>query len=539
MKWTMLLFLAAACAPTRFVDRPIAWTERDERPIPVPQTHPHSVHAASLHDVFFGPVDRVFGLDYGDEASNVNALDEVADSSWYHDRRRDRSTDHARPRALSEDAIRRGPTTPEDEPVPPFSITKTKAIGSTPGMVVRDSRGVRYLIKLDAPGPVGLATSTEIVASRLAWAAGWLVPSLWLVDIAPEELHWQAGLTYEDELGERHAYTEQMHARLLARTPLVGEGKIRVLASRWLEGRSLGPFAYEGRRGDDANDRVDHSDRRDLRGFGVFAAWINDVDTLQNNTLDMYEGAEGQGHVVHYQQDVGGAFGTWAAAVAPSWMGLEGYFDPDLIIASFLSIGLWPQPWEMPVFEREHALLVKRWPALGGFDAAHFAPRRWRAALTNPAFARQTARDRYWGAKRIVAFSPDELRAAISTGRYQADVATRLFEVLWERRRRIADAYLRELASLDYFRVEGQRLCFDDLFYVAGLSGESHYAARELDRAPLSIVWRGSTGCVAPPTGDGYHVLTFVVRRGRGSAKRLRVHLIESHGARHVVGVVH
>jgi hypothetical protein len=532
-----MLLLAAACAPTRFVDRPIAWGEGDDRPIALPRAYPHSVHAASLHDVFFGPVDRVLGLDYGEEAGNVNAVDEVADSSWYHDRRRDRATDHARPRALSEEEMQRGPTRPEDAPVPPFSITKTKAIGSTPGMVVRDARGVRYLLKLDAPGPVGLATSTEMVASRLAWAAGWLVPSLWLIDVAPEALSWQPGLRYEDELGLQQVYTETMHTRLLARTPRVDGGKIRVLLSRWLDGRSLGPFSYQGRRRDDANDRVDHAGRRDLRGFGVFAAWINDVDTLQNNTLDMYEGAEGQGHVVHYQQDVGGAFGTWAAAVAPSWMGLEGYFDPDLIVASFLSIGLWPQPWATPAFEREHAELVRRWPALGGFDAAHFDPPRWRAALTNPAFARQTARDRYWGAKRIIAFSADEVRAAIATGRYDPDTAARLFAVLWERRRRIAEASLRELASLDYFRFEEQRLCFDDLFQAAGLTGASHYAVREPDGAALPIEWRGPIGCVTPQPDAGYRVLAFTVQRARGPAAVVRVHLVEAHGLRRVVGV--
>ena len=41
---------------------------------------------------------------------------------------------------------------------------------------------------------------------------------------------------------------------------------------------------------DDPNDLVDHENRRVLRAFGVFCSWVNDVDTLQNNTLDMYQG---------------------------------------------------------------------------------------------------------------------------------------------------------------------------------------------------------------------------------------------------------
>lgn len=64
-----------------------------------------------------------------------------------------------------------------------------------------------------------------------------------------------------------------------------------------------------------------------MRAFGVFASWVNDVDTLENNTLDMYVGPPGGGHVLHYHQDVGGALGTWAFAHAPYWMGHETYLD--------------------------------------------------------------------------------------------------------------------------------------------------------------------------------------------------------------------
>jgi len=80
--------------------------------------------------------------------------------------------------------------------------------------------------------------------------------------------------------------------------------------SRWLQGDNLGPWAYTGRRSDDGNDRIEHQNRRDVRAFGVFGAWLNDIDTMENNTMDAYVGADGKGHVVHFSR-------TWAARSEP------------------------------------------------------------------------------------------------------------------------------------------------------------------------------------------------------------------------------
>ncbi len=76
------------------------------------------------------------------------------------------------------------------------------------------------------------------------------------------------------------------------------------------------------------------------------------------------------------------------------------------------------------------------------FEAEHFDPKGWSPLWSSPAFSRATARDLYWGIKRVLAFSPDELRAAIRVGRYRPEVEQRLFEVLWQRREKLARAYL-------------------------------------------------------------------------------------------------
>jgi len=118
-----------------------------------------------------------------------------------------------------------------------------------------------------------------------------------------------------------------------------------------------------------------------------------------------------------------------------------------------------------------------------------------------------TARDRYWGAKRVAAFSEQEVRGAVALGHYAPATEQRLFEILWHRRERIVRAFLDESVPLDYFRFEAGRLCFDDL---------------RTDR----------TTCIAADRSTGYHVVDL-------SAKRhtLRVHYVANAERIRVIGI--
>ncbi len=167
-------------------------------------------------------------------------------------------------------------------------------------------------------------------------------------------------------------------------------------------------------------------------------------------------------------------------------------------------------------------------PAIGFFESRGFDPRRWHPIFDNPAFVRATARDRYWAAKRIVAFDERELRAAIAQGKYREGSAERLFQVLWERRQAVARAYLSEVAPLDHFRVEGGRLCWDDLWIDAGLDGEGSAAyranGRELEER-----------CAGVGRGGGYRIVKLAARRQgeRRFGPEVKVHLIDQR----IVGV--
>ena len=73
---------------------------------------------------------------------------------------------------------------------------------------------------------------------------------------------------------------------ILERAARRPDGSYRVLASRNIAGRPLGPFRYYGTRPDDPNDIVPHEHRRELRGLSVFSAWLNHDEVRSSNSHD-------------------------------------------------------------------------------------------------------------------------------------------------------------------------------------------------------------------------------------------------------------
>jgi hypothetical protein len=544
---TAQLALGCARPEPRFADRMILWRDRDDLPSPQPPDRPArgvTRYWEGAQNGIFLPAERFFGLDYGLEAVNVNAVDEVPDSSWYHDQRRDPDDPNAPPRALSAAQIERGPLR-EDPPCPPFTIARSLTGGSAIGFVVDDARGRRYALKLDPVDHLGLVTSTDVVTNRLAWASGWRLPANEIVDLARNELTLAPRATMVNSWGQRTRLVSGDVDSMLERAARGRDGRYRAVMSRWIEGHILGAARWIGRDRADPNDRYDHENRRDLRGFAVWAAWVDDIDVIDNNTLDTYIGTPGAGHVEHYLLDVGGSFGSFAAAVASHWMRDQSYFQADRFLASLLTAGFVPHRWEDRGWQQRRRQLVEEYPELGGFASEHFDPRRWRPIVDVPPFVRQTERDRFWATKRIAAFSPVELRAAIAAGRYRPEAAEYLFDVLWRRREIIARDGFARISPLDHFRIDGEHLCFTDWWVRSGLGGggNTDYRAREAGR--IVDLQRGSdrlgAACVVLPAASAdYRIIELAALRpgARHFGPGVAVHLIVRGAHTRVVGVV-
>ncbi|MCU1282224.1 MAG: hypothetical protein JWM53_5770 [bacterium] len=544
----VVVVAAVGCArpEPRFADRALLWRDPDDAPVPMPPAHIEPGNGRlwfGAENAIFRPADRLFSADYGLEALNVNALDEVPDSSWYSDPRRDPTDPSGLPLPLSAAELERGLVV-DEPPRPPFRIVRALEGGSSDGFVVDDALGRRYALKLDPEEHLGLVTGADVVATRLAWASGWRVPAEEIVDVTRSELQPQPGATMTNEWGQHEPLGDGDVDAILWHAARTDGGRYRAVASRWVPGRALGPFSWLGRNRADANDRYAHENRRDLRGFGVWASWVDDIDVIENNTLDSYVGSPGRGHVVHYQLDVGGSFGSFSAAPAHYWMGEQAYFQLDRILGSIVTFGVVPYRWENRRWQQRRERLVREYPELGGYSGEHFDPLAWHPIIDIPPFVRQTRRDRYWGAKRVAAFATDELRGAIAAARYRPAAAEYLLQALQQRRERIARDAFSAVAPLDHFRIDGERLCFTDWWVHAGLGGggATDYRAREAER--VVDVRHGSdsagSACVALPRRDGYRVIELAALRPgeRHFGPQVRVHLLAGIGATRVLGVI-
>jgi hypothetical protein len=462
----VLLCLAAGLAadvgnpPLR--DAPITWHDDDQNDIPKPAERDPNVVASAVDATFFRPMGRLlnpvrwvrgvgtwFGGDPVGPAANVNRLDEVPNSSWFTNRIGlfpTTTAEAARGPMMTEGPARTGA----------WTIVAAKTEGVTPGFNIEDDRRNTYVIKFDALGCPSMATAPGVISGRILHTAGYNVPEDLIVTVQRDRLVLGDSVIFTPPGGEPRLMTEQDVDDLLDRVERSPDGTWRALASKWLSGGFLGPFDWRGRRKDDPNDRVNHEDRRELRGLRVIAAWIGHYDTKQDNTLDMHV-EEGDRHFVrHYLIDFASTLGAGALGPVPA-ASHEYSLDVGLTIGRTLALGLWEDPWR--TIERPEDLRE-----IGLFQSDVFHPMAYKPLEPNTAFANFTDRDGYWAAKIISAFTDEHLEAIVAEGRYKnPDAARWIARVLAERRDIVARYFFDLVAPLDFFVHERGRLTFHDL----------------------------------------------------------------------------
>jgi hypothetical protein len=534
---TLALGMSTACAGARpvrtFPDCAIAWEEHDSEDVPrAPRPTDLGDMDSTLiaRDDFAGQVDRALALEGARPARDVNAVDEVPCSTWFCPR------NHLQPMTLA--AIAAGPSgTP---PRLPLRIVKGKDRGAALGFQVVDADGRKYLLKLDPKGHLGMSTAAEIVGTRLYHAAGYNVPSNFLLDLAPGDLIVDPKATFKLYDVQRRPLTPALVRERLEGAARTADGRLRAVAVSWLGGKVLGAYDMQGRRPDDPNDRIGHEDRRSLRAGWMLAAWLAVFDASALNTLDTYAEENGRHFVRHYVIDFGAGLGSATSDVKGPDNGGQHLVEIGRTLAEAFSLGLYQRSYQR---QREAwRASVAEHAAVGWYPADDFDVESFRTNRSIPAHQRMTDRDAYWAAKLVTSFTDEQLAAVVAATRLDEREAAFLRRALGARRDAIGRRYLTAVSAVEapatVVDAGGARLCFDDLAierafvdaqrvrYRVGIGDERGRSFGE-----SLVPAQGPRTCVALPRIPGsYRVMTIGAELpgadgGWRRAKPTRVHL--------------
>ena len=417
------LTIAGSAASPRFYDDDPIWNERDTED--ASSMKPLEVDLlVDLTTSLMGPREVNAG-----RARNVNTIDEVPDSSWY--------TNRAGSRPLTPADVFTGPDTTAGPEPGTWTVTSSKSDGVTPGFTIKDAKGQLWFLKFDPPGYRGMATGTEVAVTKLMWALGYHVAENHIAYMHRERLAIGNGAKFTPAGGTRRPMRLDDLDRLLERADREPDGTYRVVASKALPGKPIGRIRFFDTRPDDPNDVVPHQDRRELRGYGVFAAWLNHVDAKSINSLDTLITENGRSFVRHHLLDFGSTLGSAGVGPADYWEGAEYVLEPKQMLTQMVSFGFAIPKWHTEPFYE--AASIGRLPV----NNADFNPDLWKPRVPNQAFLHARADDKFWAAQRLMALTTEHLRAAVRAGDFREPAAEAfLVRALAERRDAIGRAYL-------------------------------------------------------------------------------------------------
>ena len=553
-RWLAPVLAAVACAspatiPTPRFDNARATAVVDDRH-DVARTPESRLFVADLYQfdgVVYRRLARSLELPRARRALGVNALDEVPDSTWF--------TNRIGARALAPEDVRAGPLTSDSpERHRPWTVRSTKIGGTSLGLIVKDARGVKYLVKFDGKTSPEIETATHVIVNRLLWAAGYNVPEDQIVWFLPDDLVVAPDATLKHPDGSDAGLLDR--ATLLRALDAIYHepgGRIRALVSRWIDGKVIGGPPAEGVRDDDPNDRIPHELRRDLRGAYPIFAWLDHVDLQEGNFLDSWvtDPADQKRHnVKHYLIDFGKSLGAMASLAPDARRGHTYVFDLPDIAWTFVTLGATDRDWQHRAF-----------PALRGigmYDAATFDPGDWHP--DSPAYVPMLNADpidKFWGAKIVARFTRAQLAAAVAAGHLSDPrAAAYLVDTLVARQRATAAYWFARVNPLDGFALvatpDGDTLCFDDLAISAGLASAAttRYELAGFDfagvrvGAPVARAATGARSCVPVPglapgwDHDAYTILRLAtVRPGFTGETFVHAARAQDSGAASVIGV--
>ena len=415
--------LGTAATPKFYADDPV-WVERETEDASTMKPFEESLFVDLAANIIRGFKDPIPG-----RAGNVNTVDEVPDSSWF--------TNRLGHRPISPEEMAVGPDRSSGPAPGQWTITSSKSDGITPGFTVKDANGQRWFLKFDPRGYQGMSTGTEVLVTKLMWALGYHVPENHIAYMRREQLVVGNAATFAQLGGRKRPMRLSDVDELLERAERSADGSYRVVASRALEGKPIGRIRFQDTRPDDPNDLIPHQDRRELRGYGVFAAWLNHTDAKAINSLDTLVTENGRSFVRHHLIDFGSSLGSAGIGPADEWAGTQYIVDAKLAGRQMAGFGFSFPDW--------HAADYYESPAIGRLPRhnASFDPESWKPRIPNQAFLHARSDDKFWAAQKLAAMRTDLIRAAVKAGQF-GDPASEVFLVtaLAERRDAILRMYL-------------------------------------------------------------------------------------------------
>ena len=429
--WILVLVIAASAmtlgAQSRrfYPDDPI-WREPMTQDVKNAVRYEPDLAYQTIENLFWRPGDKVLGQ----RAKNVNTVDEVPDGPYFVNR--------AGRTPLTPAIVARAANTSDGPAAGKWTIVSAKSDGVTPGFTIRDSADQLWFVKFDPPGWRGMATGSEVVAAKLFWAAGYHTAEYHLGHLLPANLV----IGKETRITPPGEMPRPMHdgdiTWLLSRADRDSDGSYRVILSKATPGRPVGRIKFHGTRADDPNDVIPHEHRRELRGYFVFAAWLNHVDAKGINSLSSLITENGRSFIRNYLLDFGSALGSAAVGPREGWEGYEALVEePGTIGKRVLSFG-----FNIPVWRTQE---YYESPAIGRLprDHSEWKPDEWWPHITNAAFRHMRPDDTFWAATKLAAISDDMIRAAVAEGQFGNPADEQfLTKAIAERRLRILQTFL-------------------------------------------------------------------------------------------------
>jgi hypothetical protein len=451
-------------------------------------------------------------------AQNLNTIDEVPDSSWF--------TNRLGTMPITVDQLLKGPDTTAGPQPGGWTVIAAKSDGVTPGFTIRDSAGQVWFLKFDPPGYRAMATGTEIVVTKLMWALGYYVPEVHIASMHPNQLTVGASAMIRVKGRNRAMKRADINAAL-GKAHRDADGSYRVIASKALDGQSVGGFRFYGTRSDDPNDVVAHEHRRELRGYGTFAAWLNHVDSKSINTLDTIVDQGGRKIVRHHLLDFGSTIGSAGVYPREAYEGSEYLIEGKKTLAGIPTFGFYVKDWRTA--PRYRSSTVGSFPS----DNATWDPELWKPRYANAAFRAARLDDKFWAARRLQQFTSEMLRAVTGVGQFNDPKSEEaLAKFLIDRRNAIVRRYLAAVNPIvDLHLTENGRLMFANAAVeadVASMPMEYMAEWQRFDNATGNVEAIGTTRSAGSrtsvpipldlPTAEGTYIRADVSAQGGPAA---------------------